>query len=81
MLFRSKAVLAAWARTADVAIIDAGRSEQYGCVATDFVDEHHALPACYAHVFARFWRATGANSNTTRGDKTIKLPAGLHAPN
>ena len=65
----------------DVAIIDAGRSERYGCEATDFVDEHHALPACYARVFARFWPATGAISNTTHGDKTIKLPAGLHAPN
>ena len=81
LLAKTKAVLAAWARTADVAIIDAGRSERYGCVATDFVDEHHALPACYARIFARFWPAAGANSNTTHGDKTIKLPTGLHAPN
>jgi hypothetical protein len=63
-----------------VAIIDAGRSERYGCEATDFVDEHHALPACYARVFARFWQVAGGISNATPGVKTIKLPAGLYAP-
>jgi len=29
-------------------------------VAEEFVDEHHALPQCYARVFARFWNARGA---------------------
>jgi hypothetical protein len=80
LLGKTKEALAGWARTADVAIIDAGRSERYGCEATDFVDEHHALPACYARVFARFWQVAGGISNATPGVKTIKLPAGLYAP-
>jgi len=54
-LQRTKRVLGAWAREHDLVIIDAGQSERYECVAEEFVDEHHALPQCYARVFARFW--------------------------
>jgi hypothetical protein len=54
-LRRTKEVLDVWARDQDLIIIDAGRSERYGCVAEEFVDEHHALPECYRRVFARFW--------------------------
>jgi hypothetical protein len=67
-LARTKQELARWAKSADVVIIDAGQSERYGCAATEFVDEHHALPACYARIFARFWNA---------GGNSTKLPAGL----
>lgn len=54
-LRRTKQILEAWARDQDLIIIDAGQSERYGCVAEEFVDEHHALPECYGRVFARFW--------------------------
>ncbi len=64
----TKKTLAEWAKSADVVIIDAGQSERYGCTATEFVDEHHALPACYARIFTRFWNA---------GGNSTKLPAGL----
>ena len=59
-LWRTKQILRAWARDHDLAIIDAGQSERYGCVAEEFVDEHHALPQCYARVFKRFWSARQA---------------------
>ena len=78
LLQRTKQDLAAWAKSADTVILDAGPSERYGCIATEFVDEHHALPACYARVFARFWRASGEPPGATA--KAIKLPAGLYAP-
>jgi hypothetical protein len=54
-LRRTKQTLDAWAREQDLIIIDAGQSERYGCKPEEFVDEHHALPACYERVFARFW--------------------------
>ena len=55
-LMRTKQELEQWARAHGLVIIDAGQSERYGCVAPEFVDEHHALPACYARIFSRFWR-------------------------
>ena len=53
-LRNTKQILDTWAREQDLIIIDAGQSERYGCVPEEFVDEHHALPACYGRVFARF---------------------------
>jgi hypothetical protein len=70
-LARTKQQLAQWARETNVQIIDAGQSERYGCTAPEFVDEHHALPACYARIFERFWKA---------GGNSTKLAAGLYAP-
>ena len=52
-LARTRQVLAQWAVAARVVVIDAGASERFGCAANEFVDEHHALPACYARVFSR----------------------------
>ena len=54
-LRHTKEVLDKWARAHNVVIVDAGQSERFGCTVTEFVDEHHALPACYARVFTRFW--------------------------
>jgi hypothetical protein len=59
-LARTKAVLGAWAARQGVTIIDAGRSELYGCVAGEFLDEHHAYPECHAKVFARYFRDSAA---------------------
>ena len=57
--------------------LDAGQSERYGCIAAEFVDEHHALPACYARIFARFWAADGYQPALV---PTTKIPAGLYVP-
>ncbi len=59
-LRHTKRVLGAWARDHDLIIIDAGQSERFGCTAEEFVDEHHALPQCYARIFTRFWNVRGA---------------------
>lgn len=56
-LRRTKAALAAWAAQQQVSLLDAGPSEQYGCVATEFIDAHHALPACYRKIVARLFAA------------------------
>jgi hypothetical protein len=65
----TKTRLSAWARSIGISIIDAGQSERFGCTVPEFVDEHHALPACYARIFSRFWSA---------GGNSTKLPAGLY---
>ena len=52
-LTRTKAALAAWAARERLTLIDAGASEKFGCSVDEFIDPHHALPACYARVFAR----------------------------
>ena len=69
-LKRTRQTLDAWARAHDLVILDAGQSERYGCVAEEFVDEHHALPQCYARVFARFWsdRRAPTEPGLWRGD-------------
>jgi len=53
-LAHTKLVLQQWSQHENLTLIDAGKSEDFGCVATEFVDEHHALPECYTKVFARF---------------------------
>lgn len=53
-LAHTKLVLQQWSQRENLTLVDAGKSEDFGCVATEFVDEHHALPECYAKVFARF---------------------------
>lgn len=51
----TKAALEAWSRREGLALLDAGRSERYGCAATEFIDAHHALPGCYRKVFAKYF--------------------------
>lgn len=58
-LAHTKLVLQQWSQHENLTLIDAGRAEDSGCVATEFVDEHHALPECYTKVFARFWPPNG----------------------
>lgn len=62
-LTRTKEALAAWAVRERLTLIDAGMSENFGCMADEFIDPHHALPACYARVFARL---RGAVTNGVR---------------
>lgn len=56
-LRRTKAVLAQWAAQQQVPLFDAGPAEQHGCVATEFIDAHHALPACYRKIMTRLFAA------------------------
>lgn len=56
-LARTKAVLQDWARQQHIALFDAGPSETHGCAVTEFIDAHHALPACYRKVLARMFTA------------------------
>ena len=51
----TKDAIEKWAGHEQIQLLDAGRSERYGCVAAEFIDPHHALPECYARVIARFF--------------------------
>jgi hypothetical protein len=59
-LARTKAALRQWAGRQQVPLFDAGPSAQYGCAATEFIDPHHALPACYGKVLAALFAAQPA---------------------
>jgi len=52
---RTKAALDEWAKREGLIIIDAGASEDYGCTAPEFLDEHHAYPACFRKVMREFF--------------------------
>jgi hypothetical protein len=69
-LQETKRALDDWARAQNVAILDAGQSERFGCAADEFIDEHHAISSCYEKIFRPFWR------DALRLDGTIELPAG-----
>lgn len=51
----TKDALVSWSRRERLALLDAGRSERYGCTVGEFIDAHHALPECYLKVFSRFF--------------------------
>jgi len=51
----TKDVIEKWADRERIQLLDAGRSERYGCVAAEFIDPHHALPECYAKVLSSFF--------------------------
>ena len=69
-LTRLKSILSAWAEKERIVVLDAGRSERYGCKPLEFLDEHHAMRECYQKVFDRFWR-----------DYRRGMATGLYAPN
>lgn len=56
-LRHTKAVLTAWAAQQQVPLFDAGPAELHGCIATEFIDAHHALPACYRKIMMRLFAA------------------------
>lgn len=60
-LRRTKAALTAWAAQQQVPLFDAGPAEQHGCIATEFIDAHHALPACYRKIMARLFTTRPAD--------------------
>ncbi len=55
-LTRTQSSLDAWARKHAITVIDAAASEDFGCIAAEFLDENHAWPECHARVLARFWQ-------------------------
>lgn len=58
-----------WAKRHRLTILDAGQSERFGCRSDEFLDEHHAVAACYEKLFLSFWH------NALHPDGSIKLPA------
>ncbi|MBX3650325.1 MAG: hypothetical protein KF771_02980 [Burkholderiales bacterium] len=46
-LRQTKTMLRQWAQQHQVPLFDGGPSERYGCLPTEFIDAHHALPDCY----------------------------------
>ncbi len=56
-LARTKQTLHDWGQQFDVTILDAGRAERFGCMAEEFIDEHHAYPECYRRVMDFYFRA------------------------
>lgn len=56
-LRRTKHALADWAERRRLFMFDAGPSERFGCVATEFVDDVHAVPDCYQKVLRALWEA------------------------
>lgn len=56
-LARTKAALEGWAQQQGVPLFDAGPSELHGCAAGEFIDAHHALPACYRKIMTRLFAA------------------------
>jgi hypothetical protein len=51
----TKEALETWSVRERITLLDAGRSERYGCVGTEFIDRHHALPECYRRIFSSFF--------------------------
>lgn len=58
-LLRTKQELDAWAADNGGIVLDFGQSEKFGCTSAEFLDEHHADPACYRKVFRDFWQNGG----------------------
>lgn len=46
-LRQTKAVFQRWTQQHQLQLFDGGPSERYGCLPTEFIDAHHALPVCY----------------------------------
>src|SRR5262249_21516343 len=57
-----KQILTDWANREGVLLVDAGRSELFGCKTEEFVEVHHARKECYHKVFDWIWKQprTGA---------------------
>lgn len=56
-LRQTKQDFADWNKTRQVALLDFGQSEKYGCTVNEFLDQHHAIPSCYQKIFDAFWKS------------------------
>lgn len=63
-LQRTKQELNSWAANNGGIVIDFGQSEKFGCTPGEFLDEHHADPACYRKIFRDFWQNGGLPVST-----------------
>lgn len=62
-LTKTKQSLSAWAKQENLALLDSGQSEKFGCTTNEFTDEHHATQSCYQKIFPAFWQnANSANA-------------------
>ncbi len=74
-LRRTKQALGDWAQRERLVIFDAGQSERFGCVAQEFIDQHHAVPSCYQKIWGDYWQRLAQMR-----DGQVHLPApGLYA--
>lgn len=64
-LLRTKQELDAWAADNGGIVLDFGQSEKFGCTSAEFLDEHHADPACYRKIFRDFWQNGGISLTQT----------------
>jgi hypothetical protein len=53
------ATIALWSAQANIVLIDAAASEDYGCVPQDFIDAHHATESCWMKIFRRHLTTRG----------------------
>jgi len=65
-LQRTKQDFADWNKTNQVAILDFGQSERYGCTVNEFLDQHHAIPSCYQKTFDAFWKSAEGSAIIAR---------------
>jgi len=63
-LLRTKRELNSWAKENDAVVLDFGQSSKFGCTSGEFLDEHHADPACYNKIFRIFWQNGGIQNLT-----------------
>lgn len=68
-LHRTKQDFADWNKNRQVAILDFGQSEKYGCTVNEFLDQHHAIPSCYQKIFNAFWQSAEGRTLTSRTGK------------
>jgi hypothetical protein len=43
--------LLSFAKKNNIDVLNASKSEEFGCVYSDFLDSHHAFPSCYKKIF------------------------------
>lgn len=70
-LKQTKEALRSWAQRENLVILDAGQSERFGCLASEFIDQHHAKTECYTKAWDFFWKQVARAS----GD-AVELPRG-----
>ena len=68
-LQRTKQDFAVWSKINQVAILDFGQGERYGCAVNEFLDQHHATPSCYRKVFDLFWKSAEGSAIIARTGK------------
>ena len=66
-LLRTKQDLKTLAAENNAIVLDFGQSEKFSCTTSEFLDEHHADPACYSKIFRIFWQNGGIPDSALSG--------------